>query len=109
MDLVPIVVHSRQTLNRPEAIKRLRRLFWDCDLDEEELKNHPVWIMERILEYGQLEDTETLQELMGRRRFLEIVSRSRLSPKTREFWDQMLAKEGMSCTKRSYRNMSWNY
>jgi len=109
LDLVPFEVGSPQKLTRPEAIKRLQRFFWDCNFDEEELKNHPVWVVERILEYGKLEDTMLLQELMGRRCFIETVSRSRLSQKTREFWNQMLIKEGMPCTKRSYRNESWNY
>jgi len=109
IDLVPLEARSTGGVTRHEAIKRLRRLFWDCDLDEGELKNHPVWVVERVLEYGKLEDTTILQVLMGRHRFLEIVSQSRLSPKTREFWDQMLKKEGMPCTKRSYRNEHLNY
>ncbi len=108
VDLVPLEARSTGKITRHEAIKRLQRLFWDCDFDEGELKNHPVWVVERVLEYGQLEDTEILRDLMGHHRFLEIVSRSRLSPKTEEFWNQMLKKEGMPCTKRSYRNESWN-
>jgi len=109
VDLLPFEARSPGKMTRPEAINRLQRLFWDCDLDENELIIHPVWVVERVLEYGQLEDTAILQELMGRRCFLETVSRSRLSQKTREFWNQMLKKEGMPCTKRSYRNESWNY
>jgi transcriptional regulator with XRE-family HTH domain len=104
VDLVPFEARSPGKMTRTEAIKRLQRLFWDSDLNEDELENHPVWVVERMLEYGNLEDTMILQVLMGRHRFLETVSLSRLSPKTREFWNQMLKKEGMPCTKRSYRN-----
>ena len=92
-----------------EVAKRLRRLFWDHPLRADDVDKHPVWVVERVLEYGTLADLDALRDLMGRRAFLAAVaSARRLSPKTRNFWRHMLAMEGIPCTKKYSRNTAWN-
>ncbi len=94
---------------KPRAVKRLKRLFWDHELTDDDLVNHPLWVVERVLEYGNLEDVALLREVMGRGAFLEnIASSSRLSPRTRNFWNLMLEMEGVKCTKRYSRDTAWN-
>lgn len=82
------------------AIRQLSRLFWDQELREEHLDRYPLWVVERVLEYGQLEDVHVLVDLLGRRRFLELVRDSRrLTPRTQALWNQILKREGFSCTR----------
>lgn len=94
--------------NRSREIRRLARLFWDHSLTESDLTDYPVWIVERVLEYGALNDLLTLRRLLGPCRFLDAVAQARFaSPKTRNFWEQMLALEGRSCTRTFYRDAVW--
>ncbi len=103
---------TRKAVVRPDrnaAVKQLGRLFWERELTPDDLRAYPVWVMERVLDYGNLKDVHLLQRLMGRRRFLETVSRvTRLSPKTRALWEQILKKEGIPCTKKYSRPTAWN-
>jgi transcriptional regulator with XRE-family HTH domain len=91
------------------AAKRLRRLFWDHRLVASDFSRYPVWVVERVLEYGNLSDIRTLTALMGRSRFLHTVAdATRVSARTRCFWRQILEQEGIPCTKKRFRSTPWN-
>lgn len=86
-----------------EIIKRLQRLFWDHKLKKRDFTRYPLWITERVIEYGSLEDVHSLIVIMGKRVFLGYVANSRFqSAKTENFWKSILDKEGVVCTKRSF-------
>ena len=92
-----------------DVVAQLSRLFWDHPLTRNDLDAHPVWVVERVLEYGALDDIDLLRDTMGRKAFLEAVaSAHRVSPRTRNFWDHMLNMEGITCTKKYSRNTAWN-
>ncbi len=87
-----------------EVVERLGRLFWDQELTTRHLKEHPLWVVGRVLEYGNLEDVRTLIRLMGKETFLARVCEARFeSEKTRAFWQNILEREGMACTNGSFR------
>lgn len=87
-----------------EVVERLGRLFWDTPLAAEHLERNARWVVERVLELGSLADVRALEGFLGRRAFLEQVSRARFSTaRTREFWARMLDKEGVPCTTRFSR------
>ena len=89
---------------RSDVVEKLQRLFWDQDLTVRHLKENPVWVVERVLEYGNLEDVHHLVGHMGRDAFLRHVSGARFSSdRTRVFWQQILSREGMTCTRRYSR------
>ncbi len=91
-------------------IAHLRRLFWDHSLVENDFKNHPVWVAERVLEYGTIEDVIQLREILGKGQFLDVVARcTRVSMRTLSFWSKILELEGVLCTKTFSRNTAWNY
>ncbi|MBN1270449.1 MAG: hypothetical protein JXB04_12735 [Kiritimatiellae bacterium] len=74
------------------------------------MDEYATWIVERVLEYGQMQDVLGLAAFYGRQRFLEIVAQaSRLSEKTSVFWASVLKKEGMTCTRKYSRPTAWNY
>jgi transcriptional regulator with XRE-family HTH domain len=90
------------------AAKQLARLFWDHPLTPRDLEAHPVWVVERVLEYGTLADVALLRDRMGRKAFLAATaSAQRLSPRTATFWKHMLHMEGIPCTKKYSRNTAW--
>ncbi|MFH1830727.1 MAG: helix-turn-helix transcriptional regulator [Pseudomonadota bacterium] len=85
------------------AIKKLQRLFWDHKLTKNDFTRYPVWITERVIEYGSLEDVQALINVLGKKAFLKQVANSRFqSPKTEAFWKMILEKEGIKCTKRPF-------
>jgi hypothetical protein len=85
-------------------MRELQRLFWDRKLRYRDLDEYPLWVLERVLEYGSLEDVRSLAARMGHRRFLERVAQVRFkSARTENFWQLMLKREGVSCTKKYSR------
>jgi transcriptional regulator with XRE-family HTH domain len=87
-----------------EAVGRLGRLFWDQKLTAQHLKEHPLWVVGRVLEYGNLDDVRLLVRLLGREAFLRHVGQVRFeTEKTRDFWQKILDREGIPCTKKSFR------
>jgi transcriptional regulator with XRE-family HTH domain len=107
--LEPVEPPSTSHLDKADAMRRLGRLFWDADLTPETFTGYPVWVVERVLELGQLDDVHALQLLMGRDGFLKAVqSATRVSAKTRTFWNGMLEKEGWECMRKSSRQAAWS-
>ncbi len=109
IELRPKARRKSTVRNTHEACARLQRLFWDHALSEADLKAHPGWVVERVLEYGALEDIHVLSDTIGRKAFLSAVAAAnRVSPRTGNFWRQILEMEGMSCTRKYSRNTAWN-
>ena len=107
--LLPKASRTSASHDPAEVQGRLRRIFWDHAFTMADIETHPVWVMERVLEYGNLDDVHALRHVMGRKAFLQTVSKThRMSPRTRTFWSQILELEGISCTKKYSRNTAWN-
>jgi transcriptional regulator with XRE-family HTH domain len=107
--LSPRAPRGGKPLARDAVVKRLSRLFWDHRLCGRDFARHPVWVVERVLEYGDLEDLRAIRSLMGAASFLDAVGQARLSSaKTQNFWKQMLAMEGRKCTRAFSRDTVWN-
>lgn len=93
---------------RSQAVTQLARLFWDHPLSAADLDKHTVWVVERVLAYGQLKDVRMISGLLGADSFLDAVAMARFSSsKTRTFWEQILAMEGRSCTRAFSRDTAW--
>jgi transcriptional regulator with XRE-family HTH domain len=85
-------------------VKALARLHWDHPLGLKELRRYPQWVLERVLELGDLEDLRLLMAFWGKEAFLDHAARVHFSnPKTRVFWEKMLEKEGRRCTRKFSR------
>ena len=88
-----------------EVVRGLRRLFWDQRLAVEHLEANSLWVVERVLEFGDLDDIRLLVAFLGKEGFLQRVAEARLSSeKSRAFWQQILNREGVPCTTRSFRD-----
>jgi hypothetical protein len=92
-----------------EVVEQLDRLFWDTRLEASHLAENKLWVIERVLEFGNLDDVRVLIAYMGRAQFCRLVGSARLeSARTRAFWNQMLEKEGMACTRKFSREEAAN-
>jgi len=103
--LSPKAAPSQTNMSGKDLTARLKRLFWDCELTEELILKHTLWVLERVMDFGALEDIRALRAYMGNECFLQSAAEvSRVSPRTRSFWKQVLEKEGVKCTKKFSRN-----
>jgi transcriptional regulator with XRE-family HTH domain len=92
--------HTRTTPSDHQVVEQIRRLFWDQPLTHDHLEEYPLWVVERVLEYGNLHDVRILVDLIGREAFLRLAGEARFSSgRTRAFWRQVLEREGMTCTR----------
>lgn len=96
-------------LDETECIARLSRLFWDHPLQRDDIRLHTRWVLERVLEYGQLDDVHDVMTLLGRETFLEQIRHVNwMSPKTHEFWRVMLEEKPL-CTNEPFRRQAENF
>lgn len=108
IELKPRQAGGGSRISARQACRKLKRLFWDHPLVEKDLASHSVWVTERVLEFGSLDDVSTLRHFMGLDCFLDHVIRAeRVSAKTANFWKQILEMEGVSCTKKYSRDTAW--
>jgi hypothetical protein len=69
----------------------LRKYFWDCDFDDLSMEKHPVFITERVLNFGDMVSVKWLLANTERDFLKKIVENSRnLDKKTRNYWNIML-------------------
>ncbi len=95
---------------RRSAIGRLRRLFWDRPLKEQDLEEYPLWVLERALEYGAMDDVQRLVRIWGRREFLKKVAQARFqSARTAGLWQGILTAEKIPCTRKHYPRAASSY
>ena len=106
-DLVVKLQPRPRWVEQPTAehvVQQIGRLFWDQVLTTSHLEEHPLWAVERVLEYGNLGDIRILTAFFGREALLRLVGEARFSTdRTRVFWQQMLEREGVECTRRFSR------
>ncbi len=108
VSLLPLT-ESTSKPQAEEVLRQLERLFWDVQLSVDHLDEYPTWVVGRVLEYGAMEDVHLLVRHLGRDNFLQTVSNVRFSTRRAEhFWEQILHREGMECTRKSCRNTAIN-
>ncbi|MBI5043038.1 MAG: hypothetical protein HZC10_04240 [Nitrospirae bacterium] len=68
--------------------KRYYPFFWDASPREIDLKRNSRYIIERVLEMGDLNVLQWIQRIYPTRMIIEICKESRkLSAKSRNFWE----------------------
>jgi len=66
---------------------RFRTLFWDTALENINLKSHARYVIEKVLEFGDLDAFEWLRDVYPGKQIKETLYLSRgLSDKSRNFW-----------------------
>ncbi len=79
-----MILDQKETTSVPE---RFRTLFWDTNLHNIQIKRNARYIIERVLELGNLDALNWLQRVYTVQNILDVLNTSRaLSEKSRLFW-----------------------
>ena len=84
----------------------LRSLFWDTDFDRLRAQGHERYIIERVLEYGDVPEVRWMMRRFSRERIAQVLCASRrLSRKSADFWSFILnvSTEEVQCSSASFR------
>lgn len=93
----------------------LKPLFWDIDFEKLDVKKYPRYVIERILEYGDLKHVRWMFKTYPKRTIVETVKKSRqLSLKSANFWADYyhIPKDEVLCLTKSFREIQrsiWPY
>jgi hypothetical protein len=84
-----------------ETFKK-QALFWDVDRKKIDLEKHRQFIVERILDRGDLDDLKWSEKYYGKKAMKEIFLKSakKFNAKTRNFWCLLFNLEKSQCTER---------
>jgi hypothetical protein len=82
--VISIASYKNKTAKVPES---LRVLFWDTSLNNLNIKGNARYIIERVLEFGDMEALWWLQMVYPARDIVDVLNLSRtLDDKSRNFW-----------------------
>lgn len=71
-------------------------LFWDIRPEEVDLIEHKKWLIERVAQWGTLDDIRELLRIYPMEEIAQIIADSRtIDPKTKELWIAMGRDQGM--------------
>jgi len=88
-------------------------LFWDVVPEEIDFAEHRRWVVQRVLEYGRIEDWQAILELYGLEGIVEAAQQARtLDPKAHAFLCLISGKtkDSFRCfTTKSYTRLHWAY
>lgn len=93
----------------------LKPIFWDIDFGKLDVKKYPRYVIERVLEYGDLPQVRWMLKAYPRPKIKEVVKQSRqLSLKSANFWADyyQLPKNQIRCLNRrlqKQRKVLWPY
>jgi hypothetical protein len=83
-EVVKLVLDKEEVSTIPE---RMRYLFWDTSLSKVHIKKNTRYIIERVLEFGDMYALEWLQRVYPARTIADVIFLSRIiTEKSRNFW-----------------------
>ncbi|MGD0977051.1 MAG: hypothetical protein ABR875_02045 [Minisyncoccia bacterium] len=93
----------------------LKKYFWDVDFNGLDANTHSLFIVERILEYGDETATSWMLDNFSKEQIKQtLLERKGFSKKSANYWSLILniPKDKISCLNRSYQQMQkshWPY
>ena len=93
----------------------LKKYFWDVDFLKLQRDKDSHFIIERILELGDMKSIEWMKKNFPEKEIKQIViSSRRLSPKSANYWGLVfkLKKDKILCLKKSFQKkqkIAWRY
>lgn len=71
--------------------KRLQKYFWDINPARLNTSQYPEYVIERLLNLGDLEAVKWVWDTFGRQKIIEVVKTGRqITPKTANFFIKLL-------------------
>lgn len=93
----------------------LKKYFWDTDVRKLSLKKHSTYIIERVLEWGNLDAVKWLRDMYPERMIISVLGSSRrISDRSWNFWKLIFSHHNFlpSCIRRSSKKTQekiWKY
>jgi hypothetical protein len=92
----------------------LKPFFWDTDVSKLDLQKHKKYIIERILEYGDIKEVRWLFSNFEKEDIVEVLKKSRrISVKTGNYFYIILKlnepKENFECLKKPYTQKQYRF
>jgi hypothetical protein len=82
--VVKIISDKKETTVVPE---RFRPLFWDTNLSKIHIKRNARYIIERVLEFGNMDAVKWLQKVYPIQTIIDVLNMNRIiTEKSRNFW-----------------------
>ncbi len=79
-----IIAYKKETTTIPE---RFHSLFWDTDPGKIHIKKNARYIIERVLEFGDMDAIEWLHKVYSVYTIIDVLYLSKtITEKTRNFW-----------------------
>ena len=92
----------------------LEKYFWDSDISKADVKENAPYIIERILEYGDMDAVRWMMGAYARESLIEVLKHSRsLSRKGAHFWALFfeVSEQEIKCLSKQFQARSraiWN-
>jgi hypothetical protein len=86
--------------------ERIQRLFWDTDRKAVDLRTHRVYVIHRIMDYGDPGDVRWMLTMYSPVEIIEVLKKRRgLSRKSGSFWGNHfhISKDEIACLQGPYR------
>jgi hypothetical protein len=100
-------------LSPPLHTRFTASLFWDVEPEAIDFDKHRRWVVQRVLEYGRIEDWRAIRELYGLDSVVEAAQQVRtLDPKAHAFLCLISgkAKDSFRCfTTKHVTRLHWAY
>jgi transcriptional regulator with XRE-family HTH domain len=77
---------------RTALVALLAPLFWDHDLEEVHLERNGRWVLGRVLMFGDSSQVKAARDFYGDEAIEMAVQRREIDPRTRNYWNLILAK-----------------
>lgn len=87
--------------------KRLHKYFWDLNPAKLDADKYPEYVIERLLNLGDLEAVKWTWDTFGRQKIIDVVKTGRqITPKTANFFIKLLVlkPEEVFCFRRGSQN-----
>lgn len=74
-------------------VRLISPLFWDRNLEQEDLGHWPVWVIGRVLMFGNMAQAKAVRRFYGDEALRAAVAARGVDKKTRTFWSAVLGEE----------------
>lgn len=75
-----------------ELLDLWRPLFWDRDLIASDLEEYRVWVLSRVLMFGDRRQVAAARRFFGDDAIREAIARREVDPRTRNYWNFILSE-----------------
>ena len=96
---VRLIPGQSPTVEKPSVrslVNQLKPLFWDKRLTANDLASHPVWVLARVLMFGNAHQARAARSFFGDGLIRKAIGRPGMDARTRAYWNLLLGGDSAS-------------